>query len=145
MPNLNLDLHSLELNSLLVAATRTCKRCGMSNMLKSAGVYGGLLALLMGASWVRWTAEPEPDLEGKVALLQGESNDIDKIVWLSTDKDRAVIEKKTDESGDYLWVTYTRWKEKKKEHDHGKDEADHASDAHDAAEGDGTDHRRWRS
>ncbi len=87
----------------------------MNAMVRSAAIHGGLLAVLLGAAWVKWTAEPSPDLEGEVVLLQGEADAIEKIIWLSEKKDQAVIERKTDDRGAYLWVTYTRWKEKKVE------------------------------
>ena len=35
-------------------------------MIRSVAIYGGLLALMLGAAWMRWTAEPEPDLEGQI-------------------------------------------------------------------------------
>ena len=77
---------------------------------------GLALALLSGAAWVQWTAEPEPDLEGKVVLLQGDAEDIEKIIW-KTDKEEAVLEQRRDERGPYVWVTHTRWEEKKKPED----------------------------
>ncbi len=85
----------------------------MSSMKRSAVVYGGLLAVLMGAAWVQWTAEPAVELDGKVVLLQGEQDNVEKIVWHVENKDEAVIERRGDAYGSYLWVTYTRWSEVK--------------------------------
>ena len=80
-------------------------------MIRSVAVYGGLLAVSLGVAWMRWTAEPEPDLEGQIVLLQGDGEDIEKIVWKVEDSE-SVIEQKSDEKGRYLWVTHTKWTEK---------------------------------
>ena len=83
----------------------------MNGHSTSAAVFGGLLALLLGAAWVQYTAEPAVDLEGKVLLLPGEADEIERITWTSKGKDKAVIERKSDDFGDYLWVSYTRYEE----------------------------------
>lgn len=80
----------------------------MSGTRRSVVVYGLLLLVSLGLAWWRWTREPEPDLEGKVVLLAGDADKIEKIVW-DSDKDRAVIERRSDDHGDYLWVTWTKW------------------------------------
>ena len=82
-------------------------------MIRSVAIYGGLLAITLGVAWQRWTAEPEPDLEGKIVLLQGDAEDIEKIVW-KTDDSESLIEQRSDEKGTYLWVDHTKWKEVKK-------------------------------
>jgi len=84
-------------------------------MNRSAAVYGGLLALLLAGAWVRWTREPEPDIGDKIVLLQGDKDKIESITWTG-EKDKAVIERKSDAEGDYLWVTYTRQEPKLKKH-----------------------------
>ncbi len=83
----------------------------------SAAVYGGLLAVLLGAAWVKWTAEPAVELDGQVVLLPGEADDIERIVWSATGKDEALIERKSDAVGPYYWVTYTRTKPAPKDPD----------------------------
>ena len=62
----------------------------MSGYRTSTAIYGGVLALLMGASWLQWTAEPEVELDGKIVLLPGEADDIERIVWTSEGKDEAM-------------------------------------------------------
>ena len=81
-------------------------------MIRSVAIYGGLLALTLGAAWMRWTAEPEPDLEGQIVLLQGDAEDIERLVWTTEDSE-SVIEQKEDARGRYLWVDHTKWKEVK--------------------------------
>jgi len=83
----------------------------MSNHVRSVAVYGSLLVALMGASWLEWTSEPEVELDGQVVLLQGAEDGLEKIVWHTKDKDKAVVERRTDAYGSYLWVTYTKWTE----------------------------------
>ena len=83
-------------------------------MIRSVAIYGGLLALMLGAAWMRWTAEPEPDLEGQIVLLQGDAEDIEKLVWKTEDSE-SIIEQKEDALGRYLWVDHTKWKDVKPE------------------------------
>jgi hypothetical protein len=85
----------------------------MNGPMKSAAVYGGLLAVLLGVSWARWTAEPALELDGKVVMVAGEPDDLLSVTWRSENRDEAVITKKSDEHGDYYWVDYTRWTEVK--------------------------------
>jgi hypothetical protein len=89
-------------------------------MIRGVIVYGALLAVTLGASYYRWTHEPDKDLEGKVVVLQGEPDTLERITWKSKD-DEAVIEKKKDDRGEYYWVTYTKWEKKKPEHPDTKD------------------------
>jgi len=81
-------------------------------MIRSVLMYGGLLTLTLGVAWVRWTAEPEPDLDGQIVLLQGDAEDIETITWKTEDSE-SVIEQKSDERGSYLWVNHTKWTEQK--------------------------------
>ena len=89
-------------------------------MMRGVIVYGALLAVTLGASYYRWTHEPDKALEGKVVVLQGEPDTLDRVTWKGKD-DEAVIEKKKDDRGDYYWVTYTKWEKKKPEHPDAKD------------------------
>ncbi len=84
-------------------------------MIRGVMIYGALLAVTLGASYYRWTHEPDKDLEGKVVVLQGEKETLDRITWKGKD-DEALIERKKDDKGDYFWVTYTKWEKKKPEH-----------------------------
>ena len=81
-------------------------------MIRSVLMYGGLLTLTLGVAWVRWTAEPAPDLDGQIVLLQGDAEDIETIIWKTEDSE-SVIEQKSDERGSYLWVNHTKWTEQK--------------------------------
>ena len=86
----------------------------MNAMTRSAVVYGGVLVALLGASWVNYTAEPELELDGKVVLVPGEIDELTKVTWSSRDRDEAIIERKTDATGTYYDVRYTRWTEVKR-------------------------------
>ena len=80
-------------------------------MRRSAMTYGVLLLIFSGAAWYQWTTEPPVDMKGQVVLLQGEADDISKVLWAS-DTSEATISRKQDDRGDYYWVDYTRWTEK---------------------------------
>lgn len=77
-------------------------------MTRTIGVYGVLLAALLGLSWVEWTAEPEPDIGDKVVVSQGQADEIETVKF-STEKDEVVFERKSDAKGAYYWVTHTKW------------------------------------
>lgn len=76
-------------------------------MIRSVLIYGGVLVASLAVAWIRYTAEPSVDLTDKVVLLQGDAEDITQITW-KDDDEHAVIDRKTDSHGDFLWVTYTR-------------------------------------
>ena len=82
-------------------------------MTRGIATYGLLLTLLLGLSWMDWTSPPEVDIGDKVMLVQGESADLEKIIWKDEGKEEVVIERKTDASGAYLWATHTKWEEPK--------------------------------
>jgi hypothetical protein len=85
----------------------------MNRMMRSSAIYGGLLAGLLVASWMNYTADPEMELDGKVILVAGEVEDLTKVTWTSKNKDEAIVERKTDAVGTYYDVQYTRWTEVK--------------------------------
>ena len=85
----------------------------MTGMGKSSAVYGSLLLALLGLSWLDHTADPELELDGKVVLVPGEVDELTKVTWTSENKDKAVVERRTDALGTYYDVTYTRWTEVK--------------------------------
>ncbi len=85
----------------------------MNPMIRSSAIYGALLSLALAGAWVRYTAEPALELDGKVLLLQGTEDELTEVIWTSEGKDKAVITRKTDARGDYYEVVYTRWTEKK--------------------------------
>lgn len=90
-------------------------------MNKSTFVYGGLLVAFLAGAWFRWTGEPEPDVGDKVVLVQGEKDKLETIQWTG-EKDHALIERKSDGQGDYLWVTYTKMEPKTKKHGEGEED-----------------------
>ena len=77
-------------------------------MKRSAVVYGGLLALFSLLAWIQWTADPSPDVGEQIVLLQGQPEDVERIVW-TTQESEAVLERKEDAKGTYYWVTYTQF------------------------------------
>jgi hypothetical protein len=81
-------------------------------MKRSAQQYALVLVALLVMSWVQWTAEEPVDLEGKVVMLQGEPEDVSAVRWISTETE-STISRKKDERGEYFWVDYTRWSEKR--------------------------------
>ena len=78
--------------------------------------YGAVLALSLGAAWYQWSKPPSVVEGDEVVILYGEEKTLEEIIWES-DKDKAVIEFRSDAIGDYLWATYT---DKKKEDDQEK-------------------------
>ncbi len=81
-------------------------------MTRSIATYGLLLTLLLGLSWMDWTAPPEVDIGDKVMLAQGEVADLERVIWKG-EKEEVSIERKSDAAGAYLWVTHTKWEEPK--------------------------------
>jgi hypothetical protein len=60
---------------------------------------------------MNYTAEPELELDGKVVLVAGEADDITRVTWSSKNNDEAIVERKSDSTGTYYDVQYTRWTE----------------------------------
>ncbi len=81
-------------------------------MLRSTLTFAILLVAALTASWFEWTAEEEFDLEGRVVVLSGDPEDITAVRWVGEDTE-ATITRRSDARGDYLWVEYTRWTERK--------------------------------
>ncbi|NOY25771.1 MAG: DUF4340 domain-containing protein [Oligoflexia bacterium] len=75
-------------------------------------IYATLLVALLLGAWFRWTAAPVPDADGKVVLLAGDADQIDSIVWKSKDAETTITRKK-DDHGSYLWVSTTKWEDRK--------------------------------
>jgi hypothetical protein len=85
----------------------------MNRMMRSSAIYGGLLVVLLAASWWDYTAEPALELDGKVVLVAGEVEDLTKVTWTSRNKDEAIIERQEDALGTFYNVQYSRWTEVK--------------------------------
>ena len=78
----------------------------------SVYTYGAVLALSLGAAWYQWNKPPSITKGEEVVILYGEdTTTIEGISWES-EKDKAVLELRSDEHGSYMWGTYT---DKKKE------------------------------
>ena len=81
-------------------------------MMRATLTYAVLLVAGLSLSWMEWTAEEEVDLEGRVVALNGDVCDITAVRWTGEDTE-ATITRRSDDRGDYLWVEYTRWTERK--------------------------------
>ena len=78
----------------------------------SVYTYGAVLALSLGAAWYQWSKPPSITKGEEVVILYGEkTTTIEGISWES-EKDKVVLELRSDEHGPYMWGTYT---DKKKE------------------------------
>lgn len=88
----------------------------MTGNTLSTLAYGGVLVLSLGLAWVRWTADPDPLSDDAVVLLQGQAEDLERVIWKDDDQEATVI-RKTDAVGDYLWVEYTKWEVPTKSHE----------------------------
>jgi len=77
----------------------------------SVYTYGAVLALSLGAAWYQWSKPPSITKGEEVVILYGEETTIEGISW-DSEKEKAVLELRSDESGSYMWGTYT---DKKKE------------------------------
>lgn len=72
--------------------------------MRQIAVLSGLLVLALGASYATWTAEEDSDAASdKVVLLQADEASLVKLVW-NTDTVDAVLQRKEDAKGGYLWV-----------------------------------------
>lgn len=81
-------------------------------MIRPWMAYGGVLALGLGLSWVRYTSDEKvTDKEG-VVLADERRDDLSKIEYTSADLD-VVVELRKDALGSYAWVTVSDHKQKK--------------------------------
>lgn len=71
--------------------------------MRQIATLSGLLALALGASYMTWTAEDSSDAKNKIVLLQAGDEDLVKLVW-KTDTVDAIVERREDPGGRYLWV-----------------------------------------
>lgn len=81
--------------------------------MKSVLLYGGLLVVGLGASWMHYTSDEAPPKEG-VMLVEAKKDELEKIVYKNPDLE-VVFEMRSDETGRYPWVTVTEQKKKKKD------------------------------
>ncbi len=82
-------------------------------MIRSTQFFAVLLIVAMAAAWNEWSSEEPLDLEGKVVVLEGNAEDVAVVRWVGEDTE-ATVTRKNDENGEFFWVDYTRWTEKKK-------------------------------
>jgi hypothetical protein len=78
-------------------------------MKRATLIYGLLLVLAAGGSWIQWTTDAPVDLEGRVAVLTGSAKAITAVRWVGEDTEATIVQK-SDERGGYFWVDYTRYK-----------------------------------
>ena len=81
-------------------------------MIRSTQFFAALLLIALTTAWVEWTAEDPVDLDGKVVIFEGDSKDVSSVRWVGEDTE-TTITRKTDTKGEFFWVDYTRWTEKK--------------------------------
>ncbi len=81
-------------------------------MIRSWMVYGGVLALSLGAAWMRFTAEETKVERQGVVLLDEQKSALEAISFTSADVD-VLLEVRKDAAGSYGWVTVTDHKQKK--------------------------------
>ncbi|MFT4976720.1 MAG: hypothetical protein ACI8S6_002625, partial [Myxococcota bacterium] len=76
-------------------------------MIRPVYIYGGVLIASLAVAWMRYTAEPTADLTDKILLLQGDAEDITQVTWRDEDE-HAIIDRRSDDHGSFLWVSYTK-------------------------------------
>ena len=81
-------------------------------MIRSTQFFAALLLIALTTSWVEWTAEEPVDLDGKVVVFDGDSADVSSVRWFGEDTETNIT-RKEDDNGEFFWVDYTRWTEKK--------------------------------
>jgi hypothetical protein len=83
--------------------------------MKRVAIMSALLGLAMIASYITWTADEteERDLQA-VAVYSADASSLEKIAWTSEKAD-VTLEHRTDDDGEYTWVTITERKEVKPE------------------------------
>lgn len=79
--------------------------------MRQVAVLGGLLAVSLVGSYLTWTApESTQSEDDTVALYQASLDDLQAVAWI-TDDLTVRVERKSDASGPYTWVTVTEIKE----------------------------------
>ncbi len=104
-------------------------------MSKQVIVLGVCLGAALVCSYLSWTSEEGTDEDDTIVMLDADLEDIEKVTWDSEKLD-VVLVGKSDERGDYLWVTTTERKRvpKEKSHDNPDPEAGDPTE-HDGIEG----------
>jgi hypothetical protein len=81
-------------------------------MIRSWMVYGAILALSLGATWMRFTAEETKVDKAGVPIVDEPVSALESVVYASPDVD-VKLEIRKDTLGSYAWVTVTDHKQKK--------------------------------
>jgi len=81
-------------------------------MIRSWMVYGAILGLSLGATWMRFTAEETKGEKEGVVLIDESVSALEAVVYASPDVD-VRFEVRKDALGSYAWVTVTDHKQKK--------------------------------
>lgn len=74
--------------------------------MRNVLIYAGILGLSLGGAWFRWTKAPDTTTGSEVIILQGSADDIERIVWESSEE-KSVLTIKEDAHSSYIWVEYT--------------------------------------
>lgn len=112
-------------------------------MNKQVIVLGVGLGAALVASYLTWTSEEGTDEDDTIVMLDADVEDIEEVTWTS-EKLSVVLVGKSDDRGDYLWVTTTEQKRvpKDKSHEnpdpHAGDHDEHDGVEDNEAEGDET-------
>lgn len=105
--------------------------------MRSVVIYGGLLAVAMVGAYVSWTSDSatsnaDENNEG-IAVYSARDGDVKKIAFAGPVLD-VQVERRSDERGEYIWVTVDETREKKlppKPHAH-EDGEEHGEDGDEA-------------
>lgn len=82
-------------------------------MSKSVVIYAALLALGLGASWVRYTSDETEPREG-VVLVESKKGELRSVKFDAPDLD-VTFESRKDDFGTYWWAAVTETKTRKKD------------------------------
>lgn len=75
-------------------------------------IYGAVLGLALGASWMQFTNDNAAAEKEGVALIDDKKDNLQKVEYTSAELD-VLYEMRTDDGGKYGWVTVTDRKQKK--------------------------------
>ena len=83
--------------------------------MKRVAIMSALLGLALIGSYITWTAEETEERDVlAVAVYSADASSLQKIAWISEKAD-VTLEHRTDDDGEYTWVTITERKEVKPE------------------------------
>ena len=77
--------------------------------MRQVAILGGLLAVSLVATYTTWHAEDTEDMKPGEVEVYRTSGDVDQVTWTSEPTD-VTLEHRSDDKGDYIWVTVTERK-----------------------------------